>query len=72
MRHLVSFPDPTPKRKKGSGTHRVLFGAAQDAACHVIIKTTHRFGTTTHQRLSRAAVVYYSVAAVTSHASHMA
>ena len=24
---FVSCPDPTPKRRKGSGTHRVLFGS---------------------------------------------
>ena len=24
---LVSSPDPTPKRRKGSGTHQALFGA---------------------------------------------
>ena len=24
---LVSFPDPTPKKRKGSGTHRALFGS---------------------------------------------
>ena len=57
---LVSSPDPIPKRRKGSGTYRILFLGTQDAAHHVTVMTTHRFGIATHQPLSQAAIAGYS------------
>ena len=36
------------------------FLGAQDAACHVIVMTTHRFGMAMHRWLLRAAIVCYS------------
>ena len=44
------------------------FWAAQDAARHVIVMITHRFGMAMHQRLSHAAIIGYSVV---SHDNHM-
>ena len=44
------------------------FWGVQDAACHVIVMTRHCFGMATHQRLSHAAIVGYSMV---SHDNHV-
>jgi hypothetical protein len=38
-----------------------IFWGTQDAARHVIVKTTHRFGTATHQLLSIVAIAWCHV-----------
>ena len=60
---LVTIPHPQ-KEERVWYTLSAFWGA-QDAACHVIIMTRHRFGMAMHQWLSRAAIV------VVSHANHM-
>ena len=48
--------------------HIERFWGTQDAACHVIVMTMHRFGMATHQWLSCAAIVGYCTV---SHDNHM-
>ena len=43
------------------------FWGTQDAACHVIVMTTHNFGMATHQRLLRAAIVGYRAVSYDNH-----
>ena len=50
---IVSFPDPTLKEGKGL-VYIERYPGPQDAACHVIGMTMHRFGMATHQPLSHA------------------
>ena len=49
-------PRPHPQKEERVWHTSSTFWGAQDAACHVIVMTTHRLGMATHHRLSHAAI----------------
>ena len=61
-------PRPHPQKEESIWYTSRAFLGAQDAAHHVTVVTTHRFGIAMHQPLSQTAIAGYSTV---SHDNHI-